>query len=212
MPMRFILTTLCCVVLGAAGAVAQSGGGGGGGSAGGASSGASSRGGGPASSAPGSTSPGTVTPGLTPAPGSTTIPRSPAPGVANTPIDPQRNNVDANPPTQRLPGTTANIPNGSLQPGASSPTVPGNTSYSGGGRPDPGGANSSPNSAGAGKNAAQAAVADCVGLWDKGTHMTKAEWLNTCRRIEGRLDNLKVDGTVPKTASKRQRSAGTNTD
>jgi hypothetical protein len=29
-------------------------------------------------------------------------------------------------------------------------------------------------------------VADCVGLWDKGTHMTKGEWATTCRRLQGR--------------------------
>jgi hypothetical protein len=46
-----------------------------------------------------------------------------------------------------------------------------------------------------------------MGLWDKGTHMTKAEWLTTCKRIQGRLDNLKVDSVAVSPAPKRQRSA-----
>ena len=133
----------------------------------------------------------------------------PAPGVANTPVDPQRSNVDANPSSQRLPGTTANSPNGTTQPGATPPTTPQATSS---GRPDPGGANSSPNSTRTGKNAAQQGIADCVRLWDKGTHMTRGEWLTTCRRVQGRLDNLKIDPIEPKTASKRQRSAKTQSE
>ncbi|RTL71747.1 MAG: hypothetical protein EKK41_08255 [Hyphomicrobiales bacterium] len=31
---------------------------------------------------------------------------------------------------------------------------------------------------------------DCLTLWDKGTHMTKAEWATTCRRIQNRLTSL----------------------
>lgn len=36
-------------------------------------------------------------------------------------------------------------------------------------------------------------MAECMRLWDKGTHMTKQEWTVTCRRIQSRLENLKVD-------------------
>jgi hypothetical protein len=36
-------------------------------------------------------------------------------------------------------------------------------------------------------------------MWDSGTHMTKPEWANTCKRVQTRLDNLKVDATMPKT-------------
>jgi hypothetical protein len=42
-------------------------------------------------------------------------------------------------------------------------------------------------------------IADCLQMWDSGTHMTKQEWANTCRRVQTRLDNLKVDATMPKT-------------
>ena len=195
------LATVCCLIIGSGGAVCQTGGGGaagGGGTTGGGASRSSS--GAPAAApAPSAAS----TPGATASPSSNVpgiSPGRPAPGVANTPVDPQRSNVDANPSSQRLPGTTANSPNGTTQPGATPPTTPQATSS---GRPDPGGANSSPNSTRTGKNAAQEGIADCVRLWDKGTHMTKGEWLTTCRRVQGRLDNLKVDPVEPKTASKR---------
>jgi hypothetical protein len=42
-------------------------------------------------------------------------------------------------------------------------------------------------------------VADCLQMWDSGTHMTKPEWANTCKRVQTRLDNLNVDVTMPKT-------------
>ncbi len=37
-----------------------------------------------------------------------------------------------------------------------------------------------------------AAVADCVGMWDRGTHMTKKEWSLTCRRVQNRLERLEI--------------------
>jgi hypothetical protein len=42
------------------------------------------------------------------------------------------------------------------------------------------------------------AVAACKELWDAGTHMTKQQWSNTCKRIQTRLDNLGVEATTPK--------------
>jgi hypothetical protein len=45
------------------------------------------------------------------------------------------------------------------------------------------------------------AVADCMQMWDSGTHMTKQEWVRTCRRVQSRLDNLKIDGLIPETNS-----------
>ena len=42
-------------------------------------------------------------------------------------------------------------------------------------------------------------VADCMQMWDSGTHMTKQQWASTCKRVQTRLDNLKVDATMPKT-------------
>ena len=162
--MRRVFAIVCCLTLSAGSALAQESGGGAGG-------GSSARGasGSPAGAPSTAARVNPTVPGVAPG--------APAPGVANTPVDPQRNNVDANPPAQRLPGTTANEPNGSIHPGVpvSNGAV---TTTPGSGRPDPGGANSSPGtgSAAAGKDAAKSAVADCMGLWDKGTHMTKAEW------------------------------------
>src|SRR5262249_56644872 len=34
---------------------------------------------------------------------------------------------------------------------------------------------------------------DCMGFWDRGTHMTKNEWRAACQRSIHRLDNLKVE-------------------
>jgi len=33
------------------------------------------------------------------------------------------------------------------------------------------------------RNSHEAAVADCVRMWDSATHMTKTEWSQTCRRV-----------------------------
>jgi hypothetical protein len=41
------------------------------------------------------------------------------------------------------------------------------------------------------------AVADCMGMWDAGTHMSKQVWARTCTRVQTRLDNLKIDGLMP---------------
>jgi hypothetical protein len=35
-----------------------------------------------------------------------------------------------------------------------------------------------------------AAVASCVKMWDAATHMTKPQWLRTCRRVQDRLRRL----------------------
>ncbi len=34
---------------------------------------------------------------------------------------------------------------------------------------------------------------ECLGLWDKGTHMTRAEWAATCRRVQDRLKSVSAD-------------------
>jgi hypothetical protein len=56
--------------------------------------------------------------------------------------------------------------------------------------------------------------AECVKLWDAGTHMSKRDWSRTCRRVANRLENLQVentdaDRTAPKTRRKgRSPNAG----
>ena len=51
---------------------------------------------------------------------------------------------------------------------------------------------------------------DCMGFWDRGTHMTKSEWRAACQRSAHRLDNLKIDdltlGLPEKPATKRPRT------
>jgi hypothetical protein len=34
---------------------------------------------------------------------------------------------------------------------------------------------------------------DCMGFWDRDTHMSKSEWRGACERSAHRLDNLKID-------------------
>jgi hypothetical protein len=41
------------------------------------------------------------------------------------------------------------------------------------------------------------AVTDCMRMWDSGTH-----WVRTCKRVQSRLDNLKVDWLIPETKRK----------
>ena len=41
-----------------------------------------------------------------------------------------------------------------------------------------------------GKNALNETVADCMKLWEPATHMSKADWQRTCRRVQGRLDQV----------------------
>lgn len=36
------------------------------------------------------------------------------------------------------------------------------------------------------------AVADCERMWDRGTHMTKKEWSQTCRRVQDRLRQIEA--------------------
>ena len=45
----------------------------------------------------------------------------------------------------------------------------------------------------AAKVAAAEVIAECMRLWDKGTHMSKQEWANTCQRIQTRLENLNIE-------------------
>jgi hypothetical protein len=42
------------------------------------------------------------------------------------------------------------------------------------------------------------AVADCMQMWDARTHMSRQEWLSTCKRVQTRLDNLKIKLLMPK--------------
>ena len=45
-------------------------------------------------------------------------------------------------------------------------------------------------------------VADCMQMWDSGTHMTKQQWASTCKRVQTRLDDLNIEATMPKTKAR----------
>jgi hypothetical protein len=79
-------------------------------------------------------------------------------------------------------------------------TLPRTTSPSGGGEAAP----SQPG--GGGKS-----LADCMGFWDRGTHMTKQEWRAACRRTLNRLNNLKVElGDAMKNDTSKAENGGTS--
>lgn len=48
-------------------------------------------------------------------------------------------------------------------------------------------------------------IAECMRMWDAGTHMSKAQWSTTCKRVQSRLENLKIDNSMglPKTDRKK---------
>jgi hypothetical protein len=140
--------------------------------------------------------PGASVPGRTQPPGSSgasSLPSGTAP----------RTNTDIFPPSRVLPSpapsTTSQTPSSTspnaAQPGGSSEQIP-PPSQASGGRPQPGGANSSRQSQETrtpdqrtGKNALNERLADCMRLWEPATHMTKQEWSRTCRRIQNHLDS-----------------------
>jgi hypothetical protein len=82
------------------------------------------------------------------------------------------------------PATSA----GSGTPSATAPDRSGPTTS--GGRRQKAGSSAVEPAAG---NASSERYADCVKLWDSGTHMSKQAWARTCRRIENRLQNLQVE-------------------
>ena len=115
--------------------------------------------------------------------------------------------------TTSTPGTpgaasTADTPGSTTQSGASSPKQDGSTTATtsdgqqgtggapttGSKRPIPPNSQTSSGGGGTatrtGKNSSNETVADCMKLWEPTTHMTKADWSRTCRRVQGRLDQV----------------------
>jgi hypothetical protein len=43
------------------------------------------------------------------------------------------------------------------------------------------------------RNSHEAAIADCIRMWDSATHMTRKEWSETCRRVQARLQRLELN-------------------
>ena len=42
------------------------------------------------------------------------------------------------------------------------------------------------------QSAHETAISDCERMWDRGTHMTKRDWSQTCRRVQNRLQQLEI--------------------
>jgi hypothetical protein len=186
---RLIATTTLIWALSSGIALAQTSGG----TSGGATSGGAPSGGAASRAAP-------AAPGTTAAPST-----GPAANPALAPPPPT--NSEVLPPSRNLqsPAPRSTAPGGLPQPGAADPSAGGSTpgapqprtsqpDTSGGSRAEPGGANSSAKSRDnrTGKNALNEAHADCMRLWDRGTHMTKQEWSTTCRRVQSRLNQVEI--------------------
>ena len=58
------------------------------------------------------------------------------------------------------------------------------------------------------KSAVADAKAECMRMWDSGTHMSKQEWSSTCDRIQTRLDNLKVENLDVMGTGVRKKTGG----
>ena len=59
-----------------------------------------------------------------------------------------------------------------------------------------------------GKSAVTDAKAECMKMWDSGTHMSRQEWSSTCDRIQTRLDNLKVENLDVMGTGVRKKTGG----
>lgn len=163
-----------------------------------------------APSAGSQSSPGTAAPG----PARANTPATAVPGAATAPPAPSAPlNSQTAPPSRSLPSTapSATSPTPS---GAAGTTHPAGTASPGApAAPDPnlpatasGGATGSAQRTG--KNPITEHYTDCVKLWDNQTHMSKAEWSRTCRRIANRLQNLRVENMDVDVSGPKPRRTG----
>jgi hypothetical protein len=154
----------------------------------------------------GAGSPGAAAPSAAPsvAPGATTAPPTSTAPLNTQVLPPSRSLLTPAPSTSSpsQPGT-GSVP-GSPAAGAPAAPDPNLPATASGGRPQPGGAQSTRT----GKNPINERYADCVKLWDNQTHMSKVEWSKTCRRIENRLQNLNVEKMDVDISGPKPRRAG----
>jgi hypothetical protein len=165
------------------------------------------------------------------APGAAGSQRTPgAPALAPTPsapATPPKSNTDVYPPSRVLPpasGAASPSPS-TAAPGNTGPTSPTGPSPStalpgkapppqgqattetpaSGGRPKSGGAGSSAQSTQnpTAKNELNERIADCLKLWDRGTHMSKQAWRAACQRTMNRIENMTAE-TTRETAPKKR--------
>ena len=128
-------------------------------------------------------------------------PPSSPPASATTPAPPpgptgtsSQQNLDIKPPTTSVPPAQQGTQVAPTPPQAASPGSQDDSTKTplGSGRPQPGGANSSPETARTGKNPANETYSSSLRMWERGTHMSWAEWARACRRVADRLRTLKV--------------------
>ncbi len=110
------------------------------------------------------------------------------------------------PPTRLLPTPAPSTiatgqsgdapPPGTTTPGAPTSPDPNLPATASGGRPQPGGANSSEQSTRSITNPISERYADCVKLWDTDTHMSKSDWSRSCRQVENRSQNLQAEDSA----------------
>jgi hypothetical protein len=135
--------------------------GGGGSSSSGGAGATAGRGGGGGALSPGATAP--------------AVPSVGTPGPINP--DPQRNNVDVNPPGQRLPGPAPSM--SPPTPNIGTPDNPGQSFTPPPGRAQPGAAVST--RPGAAQSANSDGYAECMALWSpSNAGMSRQEWSKTC--------------------------------
>jgi hypothetical protein len=118
-----------------------------------------------------------------------------APAVGSTPtgpVTPNRSNSDVFPPSRLAPR-----PPGSIQDPSTSTTMP--SEQNGTGTQDPSGLGSgrvpSPatggiSSSGKARKTPSDSIAECQKLWAPETQLSQSDWADTCRRSQGRLNNL----------------------
>jgi hypothetical protein len=132
------------------------------------------------------------------------------PSAPNTSVFPPSRLLPTPAPSAAAPGQPGNPPAGAVLPGAPSGPDPNLPATASGARPQPGGANSSEQSIRnrTGKNPSNERYADCVKLWDRETHMSKADWSRTCRRIENRLQNVQLENLDVDVSGPKPRKTG----
>jgi hypothetical protein len=120
----------------------------------------------------------------------TTVPASAA-KAASAPLAPP-------PAASPIPASQIGTPAPQLQ--AIAPLSPAATTLfltGGGTRSDTAASSSSSEAAPSVAGGGGKSMADCMGFWDRATHMTKAEWKGACARSLDRLATLKVDTLGP---------------
>lgn len=137
---------------------------------------------------------------------STGAPSTAAPPSSSAPLPatPSQRNLDTRPPATSMPPGQAAAPSSVApeQPKSATDPRPSDQAVppSAGKRPTPGGAGSSELSTTTtgrtGKNPMNGSLRSCLNMWETATHMSRQEWARACRRVDNRLQNLRVDADL----------------